>query len=104
MLETYAIRAVTNSSTNEAVDSVKEEQWQPLVKADGRISDDKWVVRKTHIMSDSEVPFGLVIQRKKVEVKDKDKKKRKNNTKKYKCIYRAIATNGLNITDSRVMN
>ena len=92
-----------------AVGSVQAEQWQPLVLTDGRVADDEWVARKTHLMSDSEVPFELVIQCKKLQVKNKDKTKRKTNkrangTKKFKYIYRAIATNGLNMTDSEVMN
>ena len=108
----FAIRAVMNASTKEVVQSVKAEQWQPLVRTDGRVADDEWVARKTHIMSNSEVPFELVIQCQKVQVKNKDKTKRKNKrknnkrangTKAFKYIYRAIATNGLNMTDSEVV-
>ncbi len=123
----FVIRADLNERTKEMVQSVKPDEWQPLKHADGSYSTTESVAHKIHIMSDSEVPFILVIQRQKI---DNNKKKNKKGAKKPSAgqdatvfqpclpgferqteevlddgeyLDRALATNRLEMSDSRTV-
>jgi hypothetical protein len=103
----YAIRAVMSAAIKETIESIKEEQWQPLVDKKGKPAELESTYRTTHLIGDHEKPFTLIIQRKSIRGQasldlDADATSDEIVSKGY--IYRAIATNKDALSDSQIVH
>lgn len=60
----FAIRAKMDSTVQDAVAAIPEDAWQPLLQADGCLSETESVARTVHVMGKTPEAFCLVVQRK----------------------------------------
>ncbi len=93
----FAIRAKMDATLKESISSIKADQWQPLVYADGTQSQNEEVARTLHVMEDTEA-FTLVVQRKRIDKGDNTTldtliEGEDNSATRGEYIYRAIASN-----------
>ncbi|MYB35278.1 MAG: hypothetical protein F4X92_09220 [Gammaproteobacteria bacterium] len=60
----FAIRAKMDSTVQDAVAAIAEDAWQPLLQADGCLSETGSVARTVHVMGETPEAFCPVVQRK----------------------------------------
>jgi len=107
----FAIRAKWSKRLRSLLASIEEYQWQPLQKRDGTLSEEEGVVHTRHAMHDSNTPFKLVIQRclrsAEPQVPVQQELPGMSIVEEVaigKYIYRAIATNIEELSDSQVVH
>lgn len=103
----YAIRAKMNAMIKEEITSLMEADWQPLLNKKGQPIKHQDTYRTVNCIGDYEKSFTLVIQRKAVEGQvaldlEEDGTGEQICARGY--IYRAIATNQDDWSDSRIVH
>ena len=103
----YAIRAKTSAMLKSQIASRTEDDWKPFINKDGDEAKNQHTYRMLHWISDYEQPFTLIIQRTKIEgqveldLADND---HSDEVITGGYIYRAIATNRDNLSDSDLIH
>jgi len=104
----YAIRAKLNSMIKHELDSLGENDWSPLFNKHGQEIRNQQTYRTVNCIGDYENPFTLIIQRKRIDGQGElDLTENYNETEQIICekyIYRAIATNRNNLSDSELIH
>ena len=105
----FAIRAKMDSSVKETISGIKECDWRPLVYRDGSESDTEQVARSVHVMNETPQAFTLVVQRKRIDDDDSSQldifiNSDDETVARGRHIYRAIATNLDELSDSEVVH
>lgn len=93
----FAIRAQLCASLKKHIQDQSEDQWQPLVDANGQSMEDESTLRITHCMEKSEQAFTLVVQRRKIEGQQELELNLDDNQECIRSgayLYRAIAVGG----------
>ena len=98
----FAIRARMDEALKQSMSAIKDSDWQPLVRADGTVSEHEAVARTLHTMVQTERAFTVVVQRRLIEPADKDPQQDmfpallgdvdEQSVRCGKYLYRAIAT------------
>lgn len=102
----FAIRAKINKTLKTVIEKQKENEWQPLLDRDGKEVEDESTCRFVHTMEKSKHAFTVIVQRRKVKgqlllnLEDGEQELLQQGT----YLYRAIATNRDNMTDSEVVH
>ena len=65
----FAIRAKMDTTLKGSISSIKADQWEALVYADGTVSETEQVARTVHVMGNTDA-FTLVVQRKCIDKGD----------------------------------
>ena len=65
----FAIRAKMDTTLKESISSIKADQWEALVYADGTVSETEQVARTVHVTGNTDA-FTLVVQRKCIDKGD----------------------------------
>lgn len=68
----FAIRAKMDSAVRESMSAIKSSDWQPLILADGSVSDQEEVARTLHVMHETPEAFALVVQRRLINEAERD--------------------------------
>lgn len=103
----YAIRAKTSALMREQIKSVKPTQWQPLQDKQGNPVKGQDTYRTSFCIGDYENAFTLVIQRKAIDGQHRLDFEEQNNPQEIHSagyVYRAIATNRDNLSDSEIIH
>ena len=105
----FAIRAKMDSSVKETISGIKECDWCPLVYRDDSESDTEQVARSMHVMNETPQAFTLVVQRKRIDDDDNSQldifiNSDDETVARGRYIYRAIATNLDELSDSEVVH
>jgi hypothetical protein len=103
----YAIRAKTNAEMKSLIDSRREEDWEPLIDNEGKKVDDESTCRAVSCIGEYEKSFTLIIQRKLLKEQTRDDVECLNTDEKIQSknyIYRAIATNHDNWSNSKIVH
>ena len=103
----FAIRAKMDTTLKESISSIKADQWEALVYADGTVSETEQVARTVHVMGNTDA-FTLVVQRKCIDKGDNVNletliEAEDNSATQGEHIYRAIATNFDEKTDHEIV-
>ena len=89
------------------IDSLSEEDWQPLLNKQGQPVDNQDTYRTTHCIGDYAKPFTLIIQRTRIQGQvelDLDPQCTGEELYSQGYIYRAIATNRDDWSNSRLIH
>ena len=105
----FAIRAKMDGTVKETLSGIKDFDWRPLVYRDGSESDTEQVCRILHVMTKTPQAFTLVVQRKRIDDDDNSQldifiNSDDETVARGRYIYRAIATNLDELTDSEVVH
>lgn len=103
----YAIRAKTSSVIKEHICSLTEKDWSPLMNKQGERINNQDTCRTVHLIGDYEKPFTLIIQRKQIRGQselDLDDNKTSEEIHANGYVYRAIATNRDDWSDSEIIH
>ena len=103
----FAIRAKMDTTLKESISSIKADQWEALVYADGTVSETEQVARTVQVMGNTDA-FTLVVQRKCIDKGDNVNletliEAEDNSATQGEHIYRAIATNFDEKTDHEIV-
>jgi hypothetical protein len=104
----YAIRAVKSTAIKNIIDGIAPEKWTPFYDKSGNVIENQHTYRSSHCIGNHEKPFNLVIQRnqvsrqKQLDLDDESSSSAELEIDGY--IYRAIATNYDDWTDSEVIH
>lgn len=104
----YAIRAKLNSTIKHEINSLDESAWTPMLNKYGEEIRKQQTYRTVNCIGDYEQPFTLIIQRKRIDgqteldLTEDHKETEQIISEKY--IYRAIATNRNNLSDSELIH
>ena len=102
----YAIRARTSPALRAQIDAASDADWQPLVDKQGHAISGEDTFRTSFCIGDYENAFTLVIQRKAIigQVSlDLDSEETSEVISVGKYVYRAIATNRDELSDSQIV-
>ena len=103
----YTVRAKMCAELREMILSKSEADWHPVVTRKNQLSKEESSCRLVHMMHASEHPFTVVVQRHKkrgqqsLELGDESDS---NSTEHHGYVYRAIATNREELTDSELIH
>ena len=100
----FAIRAKMSTSLKTHIEALIDDQWQPLLNRDGKIIEGESVCRLVHTMEKSQHAFTVIVQRKKIEGQlplDLETETSGELIQRGIYLYRAIATNRTEMTDSK---
>jgi len=103
----YAIRAKTSAAIKEQISVLAEEVWSPLLDKQGKPIENQDTYRTTHCIGDYEKPFTLIIQRKRIKGQAELDLGHSDSDEQIAAqgyIYRAIATNRDDWSDSRIIH
>jgi hypothetical protein len=104
----FAIRAKMNAGLKRFIEQQSEEAWQPLQYRDEQESTEEATCRLVHTMEKSQHAFTVVIQRKKIRgqiaIDFEDDNTVSEVMQKGEYLYRAIATNREELTDSELVH
>lgn len=103
----YAIRAAMSAAIKEQIDAAKESEWQPMLNKKGDVIKDQDTLRIHHWIGDYDKPFTLVIQRKPIKGQgelDLENPHDKEEIISKGTLYRAIATNREELSDSKLIH
>ena len=105
----FAIRANMDGTVKATLSGIKNCDWRPLVYRDGSESDTEQVCRTLHVMTKTPQAFTLVVQRKRIDDDDNSQldifiNSDDETVARGRYIYRAIATNLDELTDSEVVH
>ena len=103
----FAIRAKMDGTVKETLSGIQDCGWHPLVYRDGSESDTEQVCRILHVMTKMPQAFTLVVQRKRIDDDENSQldifiNSDDETVARGRYIYRAIATNLDELTDSEV--
>ena len=103
----FAIRAKMDGTVKETISGIQDCDWRPLVYRDGSESDTEQVAHTVHVMNETPQAFTLVVQRKRIDDDDNSQldifiNSDDETVARGRYIYRAIATNLDELTDSEV--
>lgn len=104
----YAIRAVKSAAIKNIIDDSAPEKWVPFCDKAGEVVENQHTLRSIHCIGEYEKPFTVVIQRTKasnqktLDLGDESSSSDELKTDGY--VYRAIATNHDDWTDSEVVH
>jgi len=102
----YAIRAKTSDSMRAQIKAMKESDWQPLINKQGVAVIGQDTCRTSFCIGDYENAFTLIVQRKAVEGQinlDLETEYNSENLSSDGYVYRAIATNRDELSDSELV-
>jgi len=103
----YAIRAKMSRAIKAYIEQMRETDWQPLIHRNGDASQSQKTCRLIHCIGDYDQPFTLIIQRKplkgqaSLDMGDIDEPQQLQDGR---YIYRAIATNRDDLSDSDIIH
>lgn len=103
----YAIRAKTSAAIRSYIHSVSEGDWHSLLDKNGKEITNQDTCRTTHCVGDYEKPFTLIIQRSRKKGQGQLDLNDELNDNEIVCgeyIYRAIACNLEDMTDSEIIH
>jgi len=103
----YAIRAKMSRAVKEHIEQMRETDWQPLIHRNGDASQSQKTGRLIHCIGDYDQPFTLIIHRKPLKGQaslDLDEADGKEQLEDSRYIYRAIATNRDELSDSDIIH
>ena len=103
----YAVRAKMSQELRAMILSQRESNWQAVINRQGVESRDESSCRFTHMMQASLHPFTVVVQRRKKtgqQCLNLDNELTDNRIEQGGYIYRAIATNRDELTDSQLIH
>jgi len=103
----YAIRAKTSASMRAQIESASESDWQPLIDKKGKAIRDQETYRTSFCIGDYEKAFTLIIQRKALKGQtslDLDSQDSSAGISLGGYLYRAIATNRDELSDSQIIH
>ena len=105
----FAVRARMDGAVKETLSGIQDCDWRPLAYRDSRESDTEQVCRTLHVMTKTPQAFALVVQRKRIEDDDNSQLDIFNNSDdetvaRERYVYRVIATNLDELTDSEVVH
>jgi hypothetical protein len=103
----YAIRAKMSASIREQIDTLTDDDWQPLLNRQGKPVENQETCRIPHWIGDYDKPFTLVIQRKRLKGQvalDLETDITDEEIVSQGYLYRAIATNQEGWTDSAIIH
>jgi hypothetical protein len=104
---TYAIRALTTKSMKAEFKALNPEQWKPFHDKSDQPIENQETYRTSHCISDYEVAFTLIVQRTKIKGQveiDLEDSDTKNEIALNGYLYRAIATNNDEKSDSEIIH
>ena len=95
-----------SSSIRQHLSKLSESDWQPLIKRNGDISKHESTYRMPHCIGHYDKPFDLVVQRHPIQqsVLDLEEDSDSQTHCAEGCIYRAIATNRSELSDSEIIH
>lgn len=103
----YAIRAKMSPAIRDYIKERVDADWRPLIGRNGKPIANQWTCRTTHCIGDYETAFALVIQRKPMKGQMSLDLSTNNATEELASgvyIYRAIATNQSDKSDSEIVH
>ena len=105
----YAIRAKTSASMRSMIDSRTEEEWQSFTDKIGQPIEDESLCRMVFCIGEYEKPFTLIVQRRAIKGQeeldlDNDDLSGSSEIRSKGYVYRAIATNHDEWSDSEVVH
>ena len=103
----YAIRAKTCAAMRAQIEAIKDNDWKPLLNRQGNAIADQDTYRTSHCIGDYGKAFTLVIQRKAIQGQtalDLDSPNDVEAINSGGYIYRAIATNRDELSDSQLVH
>lgn len=103
----YAIRAKSSASMREQIAAIEASAWQPLLDREGKAVQDEMTSRTTFCIGDYEQAFTLVVQRKAIEGQTSLELTPADTADEVSIggyIYRAIATNRDQLSDSEIVH
>ena len=103
----YAIRAKSSADLRAQIDAIKEDDWQPLIGKNGEPIEGAHICRTSHCIGDYSKAFTVIIQRKTLEGQvslDLGTQADAETITANGYLYRAIATNRDNLTDSDIVH
>ena len=104
----FAIRAKRSSELKRMIEQQADEDWQPLITREGNSSDTVSTCRLVHCMNKSRHSFTVIVQREpkqgQLELSELDSHQQDTMTGSNGYIYRAIATNRTDLTDSQIIH
>ena len=103
----YAIRAKSSAALREQIEAVKDSDWQPLEDKKGNAVIGEDTYRTSMCIGDYEKAFTLVIQRKAIQGQaslDLDSQENAAEISQDGYMYRAIATNRDELSDSEIIH
>jgi hypothetical protein len=103
----YAIRAKMSATIKASISRAKDEHWKPLIGKKGAEISDQDTYRTVHCIGDYEKPFTLVVQRKRIKGQAELDLEADDATQEIISggyIYRAIATNKSDCSDSQIVH
>jgi len=102
----FAIRAKMSPSLKILIEQQSEEQWQPLRNHEGNEIEEESTCRLVHLMEKSQHAFTVIVQRKKIHGQftlDLETETAGETIQQGAYLYRAIATNRNEMTDSELV-
>ena len=103
----YAIRAKSSAAMREQIEAISDSDWQPLLDKYGETVLEQDTYRTSFCIGNYDVPFTLVIQRTAIQGQaslDLPSPKGAEEMNSGSYIYRAIATNRDELSDSQVVH
>jgi len=103
----YAIRAKTSAAMRAQIEAASETDWQPLLDKQGQVVSGQATYRTSHCIGDYEKAFTLIIQRKTLcgQVSlDLESQDGADEISQGGYLYRAIATNRDELSDSEIIH
>ena len=101
----FAVRAKMSQELREMIVAQRNCTSQPIVKRDGTLSERESSCRMIHMMNDSRTPFTVVVQRKPLYGQQLlDLGGDSESALQGGYLYRAIATNRVDLTDSELIH
>lgn len=103
----YAIRAKSSASMREHIAVIDESDWQPLLGREGKVIVGETTSRTTFCIGDYEQAFTLVVQRKAIQGQTRLELTSLDTEDEVSLggyIYRAIATNRDQLSDSEIVH
>jgi len=105
----YAIRAKMSATIKEQIKAFEESDWSPLLNRKGEEIRNQQTCRMIHWIGDYEEPFTLIIQRKQLKGQtalelEQEEAETTEQINDGRYIYRAIATNREEMSDSELVH
>jgi hypothetical protein len=103
----YAIRAKTSAAMRARIEAASESDWRPLCNKKGEAVSGQETYRTSHRIGDYENAFTLVIQRKAIRGQaslDLESQNGADEINQGGYVYRAIATNRDELSDSQIIH
>lgn len=103
----FAIRAKMSSELKRFIEQQPEEQWSPLQDREGQMIEGESTCRVVHTMDKSQHAFTVIVQRRKIQGQltlDLEDEMTSKVIQRGAYLYRAIATNRNEMTDSELVH